>query len=136
MSLNIKRKLEKLRGEISPQVRDLDEFTLAYLWCALWSSTDDNGEPLDADYSVHDFDPETLCKAVEECRSFQESHWDYIYHDLSRAGHDFWLTRNGHGAGFWDGDWEKLVGDLLTRASKSYGEVDLYVGDDGKIYGV
>ena len=26
--------------------------------------------------------------------------------ELARAGTDFWLTRNGHGAGFWDGDWD------------------------------
>jgi len=35
----------------------------------------------------------------------------------AQAGHDFWLTRNGHGAGFWDGDWPE-TGDALTEASK------------------
>jgi hypothetical protein len=50
------------------------------------------------------------------------------------AGHDFWLTRVGHGAGFWDGDWPKN-GDALTEICKKYKEIDLYVGDDGKIYG-
>ncbi len=52
------------------------------------------------------------------------------------AGHDFWLTRCGHvGAGFWDGDWPQDVSDRLTEASEKFGDVDLYVGDDGMIYG-
>ena len=25
----------------------------------------------------------------------------------SAAGHDLWLNRNGHGCGFWDGDWRE-----------------------------
>ena len=46
----------------------------------------------------------------------------------------FWLNRNGHGAGFWDGDWPKH-GAELDKAAHSYGEFDLYVGDDGEIDG-
>jgi hypothetical protein len=53
---------------------------------------------------------------------------------MSRAGHDFWLTRNGHGAGFWDGEWYKEVGERLTKASKAFGEVNIYVGDGDLIY--
>jgi hypothetical protein len=53
--------------------------------------------------------------------------------DSGQGGHDFWLTRNGHGAGFWDGDWPEEVGKRLTEASKKYGEVYLYV-QDGKIF--
>lgn len=50
-----------------------------------------------------------------------------------RICHDFWLTRCGHGCGFWDGDYGH-IGDRLTEAAKKFGNVDLYVGDDGKIY--
>jgi hypothetical protein len=46
-----------------------------------------------------------------------------------RAGHYFWLSRNGHGSGFFD---ENL--DALQDAAKAYSEFDLYVGDDGVIY--
>lgn len=46
---------------------------------------------------------------------------------------DFWLTRNGHGVGFWDRD-VGAVGDRLTKACKKFGETYLYVGDDGKIH--
>jgi hypothetical protein len=39
------------------------------------------------------------------------------------AGHDFWLTRNGHGAGFWDRGMG-MLGDELTAACKPYGSAD------------
>lgn len=52
---------------------------------------------------------------------------------MARAGHDFWLTRNHHGAGFFDRGLGEL-GDRLTAVCKPYGETDLYVGDDGKLY--
>ena len=52
------------------------------------------------------------------------------------AGHDFLLTRNGHGAGFWDGDWSDVNGaaDKLTMAAQSFECFGLYLGDDGMIY--
>lgn len=53
-------------------------------------------------------------------------------------GHDFALTRNGHGCGFWDREHEglpKFIGDALTRVcQKKFNECDLYIGDDGKVY--
>ena len=116
----------------------LDTFTEAYFTCALWSTNDEStpqgGNPLDDNYGVEDIAPDTLAAMAEDCRAFQEGHGEDIAADLGRAGHDFWLTRNGHGAGFWDGDWPEEVGERLTEASKAYGEFDLYVGDDGLIY--
>jgi len=50
-----------------------------------------------------------------------------------QIGHDFWLTRNGHGAGFWDrglGD----MGEKLTEIAKSFGGCNAVLGDDGSIY--
>ena len=57
----------------------------------------------------------------------------YTYAE-SINGHDFWLTRNRHGAGFWDRGLE-FVGINLTDAAHAWGEFNLYVGDDGLIYG-
>lgn len=112
----------------------LDEFTKAYICAALWSSVDGEGKPLDGWYTLNDIAPETLRRMEEDCKHFQRKHHDDILTDLSRAGHDFWLTRNRHGSGFWDGDWPEPIGERLTNASRSYGEVNLSVGDDGKIY--
>ena len=50
------------------------------------------------------------------------------------AGHDFALTRNGHGAGFWDRGLGK-IGDMLTDACKPYGShsVILCVDEDSNV---
>jgi hypothetical protein len=60
------------------------------------------------------------------------------HHGAAQVGHDFWLTRNGHGAGFWDrwsgGTEGERHGDVPTEASKPYGTSDLYIGDDDRLY--
>jgi hypothetical protein len=117
-----------------PNERELERFFDAYIEAALWSSSDDDGVPLDQNYDVRDFDPKSLAQQREEANAFATENYDDIEDDLRRAGHDFWLTRNGHGAGFWDGDWPDDVGDRLTEASKRYGEVYIYAGDDGQLY--
>jgi hypothetical protein len=114
----------------------VDKFTTAYIECALWAETD-NDTPLDENYGVEDIAPETLVLMKEDCRIFQYQNRLPEYHsqwsDEEMAGHDFWLTRNGHGVGFWDRGLGE-VGDRLTEASKRFGEVYLYVGDDGLIW--
>ena len=116
----------------------MHEMTQHYLICALWSSTDNTtpqgGEPLDANYSLDDIAPESLEQAERDCLAFLEAHEELIAGQYQRAGHDFWLTRNRHGAGFWDGDWEEATGDALTVASYTYRELTPIVGDDGLIY--
>lgn len=116
----------------------LDKFTRAYIQAALWSSYDESdesgGQPLDENYTWEDIAPETLERMKKDCQKFQREA-EHLMEDgpADRAGQDFWLTRNGHGAGFWDGDWEH--GDELTKKAEAYGESNLYVGDDGQVYG-
>src|SRR5687767_14180399 len=102
-------------------MKQLDTFTRSYLETALWSSTDEStpegGQPFDANYSIDDLHPDTVAQAVAECNQFQEQAGDMIDGDTRKGGHDFWLTRNGHGAGFWDGDWPEH-GDTLTAIAK------------------
>jgi hypothetical protein len=111
----------------------MDKFIESYIETALLSSTDSSDHPLDCNYDTEDISPECMARMVEDCKAFQETASDMIAGREWRAGHDFWLTRNGHGAGFWDGDWPEH-GKKLTEISKAYGSVDLYVGDDDKIY--
>lgn len=120
------------------RIHALDVFTLSYLAAALWSSNDDStesgGEPFDKHWDVFHIHTESFEKMVEDCKRFQAENMELLLEGTAeRAGHDFWLTRNGHGAGFWDGDWP-INGDALTTACKEYGEVNLYVGDDGKVH--
>jgi hypothetical protein len=120
-----------------------DEFTTGYIECAIWASTDSNGAPLDRNYDVDRIAKETLSQMREDCANFQAANHELltaayehptISYNESQAGQDFWLTRNGEGAGFWDRSLGK-IGKDLTAASKLYKETLLYVGDDGQIYG-
>lgn len=117
----------------------LTAFERAYLECALWSSTDNaddsGGEPLDANYFIEDISPKTLAEMLLDCADFQNSQRELLESlDDSQCGHDFWMTRNGHGAGFWDRGLGE-VGEKLTEACRPYGSYDLSVGDDEMIHG-
>lgn len=48
-----------------------------------------------------------------------------------QAGVDFWLTRNGHGTGFWDRGEYNGWQTFLTLEAESFGEAHVYLGDDG-----
>lgn len=118
----------------------LDPFTIGFLVAALWSSNDESddngGEPLDANYSIHDFTKEALVDLAADCERFQEENADALSAtgaDDEQLGHDYWLTRNGHGTGFWDRDYPKTAEKKLTEASERAGEVNLYVTDDGEV---
>ena len=50
-----------------------------------------------------------------------------------QIGHDLWLTRNGHGSGFWDRGLG-AQGDSLTAICEALGEVWSYVGDDDQLH--
>jgi hypothetical protein len=128
-------------SEVMNPLRNLDAFTRAYIECALWSSADEStpegGEPMDANYSWTDLAESTLQAIMDDCAAFQRDNADDIDGNDEQAGHDFWLTRNHHGAGFWDRGKEFYpdgAGKRLTNAAHAYGECTLCVGDDGKIY--
>lgn len=122
----------------------LNTFYTAYLETALWSSTGDDDEPMDRTFTREDISLEARSQARTDCAKFYRQNREDInagpdrcgpdFDEVGRAGHDFWLTRNGHGCGFWDGDWPEPAATRLTDAAKAFGEVNLYVGDDGLIY--
>lgn len=114
--------------EIAMKQPWFEEFFLAYRVAAIWSSVDDNGGPIDDNYTVDDFSDESMEKMKFSCASFivgnlSEIQSAILYHTgytWAQAGHDFWLTRNGHGAGFWD---RGLGNDgvLLSEAARNFG---------------
>ncbi len=55
------------------------------------------------------------------------------YTESEMLGHDLWLTINGHGAGFWDGDWEGKDVKKVTEWCEGK-SMETYVGDDGYVY--
>lgn len=115
-------------------IQTLTQFERAYIEAMLWSSLGDDDEPLDKNYSMTDLALETVARIHADCAAFIARCDEELDGDYEQAGHDFWLTRNRHGAGFWDGDWGKERGERLTAASHHFGEQYPYVGDDGMIY--
>jgi hypothetical protein len=120
-----------------------DEFFKAYVQAALWSSNDESDEPLDQNYDESDLSDSARTSMREDCEVFLSvNRIDLVEYESvmprrewstsAQAGHDFWLTRNHHGTGFWDRGIGAL-GDRLTRAAQSYPEVHLYVNDDEEI---
>ena len=107
----------------------LDSFTQAYCIAALWTSEPDElGQP-------GDFEPRGreiverlpnywLEQAKADCERFQAENETLLEQagDDSQNGHDFWLTRNRHGAGFWDRGYPDEIGDALKEASQKFGE--------------
>lgn len=135
----------------------MDNFTQAYIECALWSSTaygSPEEQAADPEHEGHfdrsfqdcgydELTDDCQRQVIADCESFQSGNADLLcqwYEECGetpeRAGHDFWLTRNGHGAGFWD-RWSSStpqgkIGQALTDKAHAYGEVNLWCVD-GKV---
>lgn len=113
---------------------DRDAFFTQYVETLLWSESDDNGVSLDDTYGADDVAAESVTEMRAECDDFVSANAaDLTGIDAGQAGHDFALTRNGHGAGFWDRGLGAL-GDRLSDAAKVYGTQGLSAGDDGVLY--
>jgi hypothetical protein len=99
----------------------MDEFTKAYVECAKFTEKKPS------------FTPEVLTAMEGQCKRFQlENAADIAAGPKftrgtpeAQAGHDFWLTRNRHGVGFFDGDWPHGAAGRLTVASHEFGEFDV-----------
>ena len=119
---------------------DLQAMLAGYLECALWASTGDDDRPLDDTHCETDISEESQAQAREDCADFVRGcvtagiDLDELYpRNASGIGHDLWLTRNHHGAGFWDRGFGEL-GDRLSKLAHLMGSRDAYVGDDGLVY--
>lgn len=120
---------------------ELEDFVKHYIEAAFFSSTDDDGQPLDSNYDDDDISSELLEKMTEDCRLFREMIAPLIAEENpadDQIARDFWYTRNGHGVGFWESDrgYSKELGRKLTDIcqKKPFGECNIYVGDDGLLY--
>lgn len=118
-----------------------DDFHRAFLAALLWSTTDSTDANLDDHYTAKDLHPHTANVLRKQCDAFWEEHTTLLNtafagdtpYNAAQAGHDFALSRNGHGAGFFDRGLDE-VGDQLQQAAQEAGECDIYVGDDKKLY--
>lgn len=113
----------------------VDQYIETALWSTLAVDYEQDTTLADSGYRAVDLAPETRAAAEQVCASFVGLVGaDLDDMDPEQAGHDLWLTRERHGAGFWDrGLGER--GDRLTALARTFGGADWYVGDDGLIYG-
>ena len=119
------------------------EFFRAYVEAALWSSCDDNEGYLDESIGVFEGNISLSCylSMARDCKQFLDyakdelNQLDYTCNEYTTsdlAGHDFWLTKEGHGAGFWDRGLGEL-GDKLTINAQSFSSSYLYIDDGGML---
>lgn len=118
----------------------LTAFERGYVECALWCGVwDEESDDFSGSASITDLTDDALGTLVHDAADFEAAnrmHLDAaneMGYDDEQLGHDFWLTRNRHGAGFWDrglGD----LGAILTDKAHSYGEAGLYLGANGTIH--
>ena len=103
--------------------------TNAALECLEWSEIDSETEmPLDS--FGYFFTEDSRMQVHDEVQSFISDNSDDL-HGMSyeQIGHDFILTRNHHGAGFWDrGLGER--GERLTSAAHAYGGIRAYISGE------
>lgn len=103
--------------QITPTNKELQFFN-AYLECINFTETGDINEP----ESGADLDPDFLRESLIDCLAFYSRIACYLSdEEVSQAGHDFWLSRNGHGAGFFDRDY--AMADKFQTWAEAYGEV-------------
>ncbi|AXH49820.1 hypothetical protein KNU02_gp95 [Gordonia phage Pleakley] len=141
-------------GDATHYREGLADMARGYFAALLWTQPDyddeeneDGDRTLDQDYGVSDVHPADVADMVEEFRALVVAHplalalyrersahrvdasegtvWDYF-------GHDYLLTRDHHGAGFWDrglGD----LGEYLTGIVHAAGEHDTLTEEFGQL---
>lgn len=88
-------------------------------------------------FSREDIEPNSLIKAYTDIKEFIGLAGDEAVNEAieengyEKLGMDIWLTRNGHGAGFFDHSYENE--QKLMDAAHILKEVDLYINDSMKL---
>jgi hypothetical protein len=129
---------------------DLEVFVEHYVLAALWSSIEgtdpSGGKPLDDPKYSGKLTRKARAAMREDCQAWLNTNAELCAELRAKAeefgygehvdcgtvdpiaaacAHDLWLTRNGHGCGFWDRGLGEL-GERLTASAKRAGERTLY----------
>lgn len=133
----------ELTGANGPNWHALDQFTKGYIEALFFTNEGPEDGQLGDDAGFYDIAPAALSLIMADCAKFQEAHSTTLErvteaegsYELIQAGRDFWFTRCGHGVGFWDRQ-ELTEADQqeLTKGAQGFGNIDPYLGDDGKVY--
>lgn len=102
-----------------------------------WQATDntDNGNAYPVTENGDEYTDDVAALIETDVTAFVTDNYQVLIEagvKAGQAGHDFILTANHHGAGFWDrglGD----AGDVLTRATRGYSFEAEFALDDGGV---
>jgi hypothetical protein len=119
-------------GESGGRFRSLSLFEQGYVEAMFWTECNADNEEL-KDCTFDDLSEQARDSIHNDCRTFIKKADGLLFDFGEQAGHDFWLTRNHHGAGFWDRGLG-AIGTALTVIAHSFGSSELYKGDDGQLY--
>ncbi len=106
----------------------------AYIEAICFTETGDRDQPP----ATAELTPLSKAQAYIDCRNFlwgvtEALHVPANQIDWAQAGHDLWLTRSGHGCGFWDRE-DSVYGlgltgeplkDVFTAMAKAMGPHDI-----------
>ena len=114
-----------------PIVFNFDDILRGYINSALWVNV------LDGEYSINDFTNEEINvisidinsfieKSLKELTKITNLNINIIKYindlDAGVIGHNLWLTRNGHGSGFWD----SKIYDIEFQNIENASDTELY----------
>lgn len=119
----------------------LDDFTRGYIEALLFTEGGPDNPEFE-DKTFYDLSKMALRSIISDCEKFQKDNDALLQEayllpddegfDSNQAGICFWLSRNGHGAGFFDYGLHTLQDACGWRTP--FPEVSPVIGDDGKIY--
>jgi len=119
---------------------DLNKILKGYITCALWTDEEElKTQNAQIDVDIENVDYNSLIASYNDIKKFIElagsDNINYAIeaNGLERLGHDIWLTRNGHGAGFFDHNYDEDVEKKLIESGKSLGSKHIYINDENKI---
>jgi hypothetical protein len=157
MAVNDHEDVEKDIREYAAELAgaNVDAMARGYLECQLWAQRDydrdDDGDTmLNENYSTDDIDPDYVESVRDELadlvvahplavRMFiratagSDTHTTRRYDANGSFGHDFYLTREHHGAGFWDRGLGELGRYLTDIAHYADSADDLYDNGNGEL---
>jgi hypothetical protein len=111
---------------------DINEILNSYLETAIWAEESD--ENYLKGKTIQDVDKESKANSAIDIYQFlqkaqQEAAEELNTQDSESLGHNLWLSRNGHGAGFFDDN-----NDKLQNLARNMKEINIFMGADGKVY--
>jgi hypothetical protein len=102
----------------------------SYIESAIWTAEEELDSDDDIDAYISD---NSRIDAYKDVRDFVNAAGNLLDNiEPFQIGHDLWLTRNGHGTGFWDRDLGE-VGEKLSQIASDMGEKNVFWDDEGKV---